>query len=81
MKFSSPSYRGVPDYILMRGVLGKYYEVRFIEFKTEKGRVSKLQEKVINIIRKLNITVHIVRSINEGKDIINDAEVISEPGY
>ncbi len=81
MKFSSPSNRGVPDFILMRGVLGKYYEVRFIEFKSEKGRVSKLQKKIINLIRKLNITVHIVRSIDEGKDIINEAEVISEPGH
>lgn len=42
-KFVSPSQKGVPDRIFINKI-GKIF---FIEFKSEKGKLTKLQEKKI----------------------------------
>jgi hypothetical protein len=66
-KFVSPGNRGVPDRIW----INQYGEVYFVEFKTEKGRVSPLQQVWINRLRKHHKQVHIVRSVEEGKRLVD----------
>jgi len=61
-KFSSPSNRGVPDRIF----ISPHGEVFFIEFKSEKGRLTKLQEKTIKDIQLYNVQVFIVYGVEEG---------------
>jgi hypothetical protein len=61
-KFSSPSNRGVPDRIF----ISPHGEVFFIEFKSVKGKVTKLQEKVIKDIEHYNVEVFIVYGVEEG---------------
>jgi hypothetical protein len=66
-KFSSPSNRGVPDRIFIT----PHGEVFFIEFKSEKGKVTKLQEKVINDIENCGVKVHLVYGVEEGLRLLN----------
>ena len=66
-KFVSPGNRGVPDRIW----INQYGEVYFIEFKQEKGRVSPLQQMWINRLRKHHKQVHVVRSVEEGKKLVD----------
>ena len=54
-KFVSPSYRGVPDRI----VVAPYGQVWFVEVKTETGKLSKLQEIVINDLREMGAQVFV----------------------
>lgn len=61
-KFSSPSNRGVPDRIF----ISPYGKVFFIEFKSEKGKLSQLQKKVIKDIEHYNVEVFIVYGVEEG---------------
>lgn len=60
-KFTSPTSSGVPDRIFFKN--GK---TLLIEFKTLTGKLSKLQQITINLLKQQNISVHIVRSIEEG---------------
>jgi len=66
-KFVSPGNRGVPDRIW----INQYGEVYFVEFKTERGVVSPLQQMQINRLRKHHKQVHIVRSVGEGKKLVD----------
>ena len=59
-KFSSPSNRGVPDRIFIT----PHGEVFFIEFKSEKGKLSQLQKKVIRDIENCGVKVHLVCDYN-----------------
>ena len=54
-KFVSPSNRGVPDRI----VVAPGGRVWFVEVKTEAGKLSKLQEIVINDLRNLGAQVFV----------------------
>jgi len=65
-KFSSPSNRGVPDRIF----ISPHGEVFFIEFKSEKGKVTKLQEKTIKDIIALDVRVFVVRDVIDGMEIL-----------
>lgn len=65
-KFSSPSNRGVPDRIF----ISPHGEVFFIEFKSEKGKLTKLQEKVIKDISKYGVGVFIINSVEVGLQIL-----------
>jgi Holliday junction resolvase len=63
-KFVSPSNRGVPDRIYIKGG-----ECIFIEFKASKKKPTKLQDKIIERIRNEDILVYIIDNIDEGKNI------------
>jgi hypothetical protein len=65
-KFSSPSNRGVPDRIF----ISPHGEVFFIEFKSEKGKVTKLQKKVINDITIRDVDVFVVDHFEIGLEIL-----------
>jgi hypothetical protein len=65
-KFSSPSNRGVPDRIF----ISPHGEVFFIEFKSEKGKLTKLQEKVIKDIGEYGVGVFIINSVEVGLQIL-----------
>ena len=65
-KFSSPSNRGVPDRIF----ISPHGEVFFIEFKSEKGKITKLQEKIIKDISSYGVGVFIINSAEVGLQIL-----------
>lgn len=58
-KFTSPSNRGVPDrmFISPNGYLF------FIEFKSEKGKLTALQSKVFEDFNKRNIAYYIMSDV------------------
>ena len=66
-KFSSPSNRGVPDRIF----ISPHGEVFFIEFKSAKGKVTKLQEKVIKDITIRDVDVFVVDHVEIGLEILS----------
>ena len=58
---------GIPDRLfLFKG------NAFFIEFKTQYGKVSSLQQITINSIINSNISVHIVNSVEMGKQLIDN---------
>jgi hypothetical protein len=63
-KFTSPSNRGVPDRIYLKDGI-----CFFIEFKAPDKKTSKLQNKVIKRIQSKDFDVHIIDSLEEGKDL------------
>ena len=65
-KFSSPSNRGVPDRIF----ISPHGKVFFIEFKSEKGKLTKLQEKVIKDITIRDVDVFVVDHVEIGLEIL-----------
>jgi hypothetical protein len=66
-KFVSPSNRGVPDRIFI-SPSGKIF---FIEFKSKKGKLSKLQQKTIKDIEQFKIPVYVVSNVMHGIIILN----------
>ena len=66
-KFTSPNRAGVPDRIFLL----PDRKVIFMEMKTPKGRLSRLQENEIRIIHKYGHSVYVVDSVEQGKEIIN----------
>ena len=67
-KFVSPGTAGVPDRIIIRD--GR---VVFLELKTSRGRLSKIQEQIKNQIQQHGGEYHVIR----GK---SDAVRVSEGG-
>lgn len=65
-KFVSPSQRGVPDKIFIRGG-----EIYFIEFKASGKKPTKLQDKVFSKIRGELFEVYIIDNIEQGKLLID----------
>ena len=65
-KFSSPSNRGVPD----RVFINPFGRIFFMEFKSEKGKLTKLQEKVIKDIGEYGVGVFIINSVEVGLQIL-----------
>ena len=65
-KFTSPGNRAVPDHIYFRD--GR---TLLIEFKQLGKKPSKLQQHQINRINEQLIPVHVVDSIEQGKEIFN----------
>lgn len=66
LKFTSPSHSGVPDRI----VLWSDGRVEFIELKTDKGDVSRLQAHTIQEMQRRGASVHIVRGLDGVKDYL-----------
>ena len=67
-KFVSPSQRGVPDRIF----ISKNSKVFFIEFKSSKGKLSKLQEKKISELITYKQDVFVVNSEKLGIEILTN---------
>ena len=66
-KFTSPNRAGVPDRIF----LFPNRQVIFMEMKTPKGKLSRLQENEIRIIHKYGHCVYVVDSVEQGKEILD----------
>ncbi len=56
---------GVPDHIYLKGK-----RAFFVEFKTETGRLSRLQEYEIKTIKNKGIEVYVIRTIDEFKRVL-----------
>lgn len=69
-KFISPSNAGVPDRILILPT-GK---VVFAELKTDKGKLTKLQESQIRKISGLGAEVKVLYGIEGVKKFINEIQ-------
>lgn len=65
-KWISPGNAGVPDRI----VLLPNRPVMFIELKTDKGKLSRLQEVQIKKLRTINDQVYILHGLKEVKEFI-----------
>lgn len=65
-KFVSPSQRGVPDRVFIRGG-----EIYFIEFKAPGKKPTKLQDKIFSKIRGELFEVYIIDDVEQGKLLID----------
>lgn len=65
-KFVSPQQRGVPDRIFIKSGV-----VLFIEFKRPGGKLTKLQEYQRDKLIKNGMIVRKIDNINEGKQLID----------
>ena len=66
VKLINTSKPGMPDLMAIKD--GK---VIFFEVKTDKGRVSKLQEHHIEGLNNMGVPAHVVRSVSQVKDILS----------
>nr|WP_314609471.1 VRR-NUC domain-containing protein [uncultured Lachnoanaerobaculum sp.] len=69
-KFISPGNAGVPDRIVILPT-GK---VVFVELKTDKGKLTKLQEVQIKKISNLGADARVLRGIEGVKEFINEIQ-------
>lgn len=65
IKMSSAGRRGMPDRMMMRSG-----EAFFVEFKTENGRLSSLQELRAAQIKANGFGVYVIRSVSEGINLV-----------
>lgn len=70
LKFTSPSTSGVPDRI----IITENGKVIFVELKTEKGRLSKIQKYVTGEMMKRGANVRIVKGLAEVKQLLTEIE-------
>lgn len=66
VKLINTSKPGMPDLMAIKD--GK---VIFFEIKTDKGRVSKLQEHHIEGLNAMGVPAHVVRSVTQVKYILS----------
>lgn len=64
-KFTSPGVRGVPDRIFI-----KNGRLIFVEFKSEDGQLSKLQNIQIQKLREHGMEVFVINNVPDGKAIL-----------
>lgn len=69
-KFISPGNAGVPDRIVILPT-GK---VVFVELKTDRGKLTKLQEVQIKKISDLGADTRVLRGIEGVKEFINEIQ-------
>lgn len=69
-KFISPGNAGVPDRIVILPT-GK---VVFVELKTDRGKLTKLQEVQIKKISNLGADARVLRGIEGVKEFINEIQ-------
>ena len=65
-RLTSPSNKSVPDRIF----INKDGKVFFIEFKSERGKLTKLQSHTIELMKNHNTKVFIVNDKEKGKQLI-----------
>jgi hypothetical protein len=70
-KVDSSSSVGFPDLVAVSPA-GKVF---FFEVKTQTGRLSRLQERVINQLKENHANVHVVRSVEEVRAIVSQDEL------
>lgn len=68
LKIIRSNINGIADLILF-----KQEKVIFVEVKTDIGIVSELQKYSKNLFKQQGFEYYLVRSLNEFKDIINNA--------
>lgn len=66
LKFVSPSTPGVPDRI----IITKNGKVIFVELKTEKGRLAKLQEHIIRQMMQRGADVRVIKGMDAVKELL-----------
>lgn len=71
-KFVSPGNAGVPDRI----VVLPNESVKFIELKTDKGRLTKLQEIQIKRLKDLGQEVYILHGMKGVKEFIGGVQTL-----
>ena len=69
-KFVSPNCRGVPDRI----VITDAGRVLFVELKTEKGVLSKLQQNQIEKLRAFGQKVFVLYGLQEVEEFVNNID-------
>ena len=69
IKFLSPSMVGVPDRIVV--LKGRIW---FVELKTERGVVSKVQLKAQGLLLRLGLDVRTLKGISEVKKFIEEVK-------
>ena len=69
-KFASPNCRGVPDRI----VITDAGRVLFVELKTEKGVLSKLQRIQLKKLRDFRQQTFVLYGIQEVKEFVNNID-------
>lgn len=70
IKMHLPFFTGFPDRLVI--IKGR---VLFLEIKTLTGRTSKRQDWVIKRLKALDQEVHVVRSLDQLIDILNEKRV------
>lgn len=68
LKFVSPSTPGVPDRI----IITKNGKVIFVELKTEKGRLAKLQEYIIRQMMQRGADVRVIKGMDAVKELLEE---------
>ena len=68
LKFVSPSTPGVPDRI----IITKNGKVIFVELKTEKGRLAKLQENIIRQMMQRGADVRVIKGMDAVKELLEE---------
>lgn len=68
LKLTSPSSSGLPD----RMLLFPKGKVIFVELKAPGKKTRKLQDVVIEALRKLGFRVEVVDSKKRAKEVVND---------
>jgi len=72
-KWVSPGRPGVPDRILVVPAGMRFSmkpAIRFIEWKSESGRLRKAQARRIKELRDAGCIVHVLRGLEEGKILL-----------
>ena len=69
-KFSSPNCRGVPDRIVIT-TTGK---ILFVELKTEKGVLSKLQRIQLKKLRDFRQQTFVLYGLKEVEEFVNNID-------
>lgn len=69
-KWVSPGNAGVPDRI----VLLPHRPVMFVELKTDRGKLSRLQEIQIKKLKAITEHVYVLRGLEEVRDFIESCK-------
>lgn len=69
-KFTSPGTQGVPDRLIITA-LGR---VIFVELKTDRGVLSKIQKYTINQMWKRHVDVRVVFGMKQVKELLAEIE-------
>ena len=68
IKFTSPGNAGVPDRIILLPDGG----VRFVELKTETGRLAPIQRAWIGKLRRLGFDARVLKGIDEVNEYLEE---------
>jgi len=75
IKFVSPSFRGMPDRLLLHPA---YAQATFVEVKRPGGVVSPIQQQTHRLLRELGCDIHTLDDVDEFAKLIADLRRESE---